>query len=385
MRLKTLFASTVLASVLALVPLSSANAAFTCENVFTAVKTNTNLRLISPAARLAQRQLSDVREIKVMAYNVENLFMHLGKFERMSDEEFKRVTDAEVKPEHELEGIATAMIDTDPDLIVMEEVEGVEAIQRFADDYLGGRYQAMLTEGNDERGIQIGFLVKRDLPLDVTLETHKDATWVDPDDGKQKRLFSRDAPALVVRRKGAPANSKPVLIFMGVHGKSQRDRGGDKGSVKLRTAQYNEVGTIIDGYRAQYGADVPLMVGGDFNIDVRHSLDVEAIRERMIDPFDVKGIKGLARMTHTFHPRRGNPSYNQLDAVFVSPSLRESIEEVSVYRYKDEDGNVKPMPSTYEERSMNPSDHFPVVVRVRTDKIFPEAHAQAAAPRAAGF
>jgi hypothetical protein len=329
------------------------------------------------------RSLETVQSLKVMAYNVENLFLHLGKFERMSDEEFKRITDAEVKPVEELEGIATAIVDSDPDFIVMEEVEGVEAIQRFSEDHLDNRYQAYLVEGNDERGIQIGFLVKRDLPLDITLETHKDATWVDPDDRQTKKLFSRDAPAMMIRRKGESANAKPALIFIGNHGKSQRDRGNDKGSVELRTAQYEEMGRIIDGYQAQYGKDVPIMIGGDFNIDVRNAPDVQAVRDRMKDPFDIKGIRGEERMTHTFHPRGGRSSYSQLDAIFVCPALARSVEDIRVYRYKDDRGNTKPLPKSYEERARNPSDHFPVTLTISTESIFPEAHAPAA--RAAGF
>lgn len=340
-----------------------------------------NVSNIGRNAQVATRPLETVTSLKMMAYNVENLFLRLGKFERISENEFKRITDAEVKPEAELIGIATAIKDSDPDFIVMEEVEGVEAIQRFSDDHLESRYKAMLVEGNDERGIQIGFLVKRDLPLDITLETHKDATWTE--NGKTTRLFSRDAPALVVRRKNASAGETPVMIFIGVHGKSQRDRGSDKRSVKLRTAQYEEVGRIIDGYQAQYGKDVPLMVGGDFNIDVRLADDVEAVRQRMMDPFDIKGIKGEARMTHTFHPRGGRSSYSQLDAIFVSPSLKNSIEDIRVYRYKDENGNEKPLPDSFEERSRNPSDHFPITVTISTEEIFPEAHTNAA--QAAGF
>lgn len=396
MRIKSLFTSVLLVAA-TILPLR-ASALNVCEVAFTNSRlsqSSTNEDLFrkkprnpqdtrpsnKPAPRVQTRPLETVTQLKVMAYNVENLFMHLGKFERMSDEEFKRITDAEVKPVEELEGVAKAITESDPDMIVLEEVEGLAAIQRFSEDYLGNTYEAMSVDGNDERGIQIGFLVKRDLPLNITLESHKDATW--EENGQTKKLFSRDAPALVVRRKTDSSDAMPVLVFIGVHGKSQRDRGNDKRSVQLRTAQYEEVGRIIDGYQATYGKDVPLMVGGDFNIDVRTEDDVKAVRARLLDPFDIKGIKGEARMTHTFHPRGGSTSSHQLDAVFVSPSLKQSVEQVVVYRYKDENGNQKPLPNSFEERSQNPSDHFPVMVTISTEEVFPEAHAQAA--RAAGF
>lgn len=354
-----------------------------CQAIFTTVEQyRAPLRVVAPVA--AERALETVQEIKVMTYNVENLFLHVGKFERMSNEEFKRVTDAEIKPEHELEGIAEAISESDPDFIVLEEVEGVEAIQRFSEEHLDNRYVAHLVEGNDERGIQIGFLVKRDLPLDISIESHKETTWVDPTDRKTKKLFSRDAPALMVRRKGEPADATPLLIFIGIHGKSQRDRQGDKGSFILRAAQYKEVGNIVDGYQATFGKDVPIMIGGDFNIDVRRSADVAAVRARMKDAFDLKGMDGDARVTHTFHPRGGRTQNNQLDAIFVTPSLASSVLDVEVFRYKDRNGREKRLPQSWDERSQNPSDHFPITVRISTEKIFPEAFEQQT-QKAAGF
>ncbi|MEK7357130.1 MAG: hypothetical protein AAB250_11825 [Bdellovibrionota bacterium] len=147
------------------------------------------------------------------------------------------------------------------------------------------------------------------------------------------------------------------------------------------------MGKIIDGYRRKYGKDVPLMIAGDFNTTVTNSPEVKPVKDRMIDAFDVKGLKGNARVTHTFHPNGGKTENNQIDAVFVSSSLASSVLEAGVYRYKDSNGREIPLPTTWDERSENPSDHFPVFVRVSTKQIFPEAHAAAnrTQPRAAGF
>jgi hypothetical protein len=374
------FTRTFFSLLLSLVVSQSALAAggAVCEDLFAPVKNS--------AAVAGQRDLASVKEIKLMAYNVENMFMRLGKFAKMSPEEFKNMTGSELKPANELEGLAVAIKDENPDFIVMEEVEDVETLAKFAQDYLGGVYQPFLVTGNDQRGIQIGYLVKKDLPLQVTLESHKDATWVDPNDNRQHQLFSRDAPALMIRRQGAQPDSAPALIFIGHHAKAQRDRGADDpGSNILRTAQMKEVGSIIDDYQSLYGKEIPIVLGGDFNIDVRKAADVQPIRDRMRDPFDIKGLIGLDRTTHTYHPRQGSAQFHQLDALFVTPSLADNVVSIKAYRYKDENGDEKPLPQSLTERARNPSDHFPVVVTLSTEDIFPEAYLVEPEKKAVGF
>jgi hypothetical protein len=372
---------------------SAANAADTCRGVFNpAARETLRFSAVRPisSARLATRALNTVKEIKVLQYNVENLFMSVGKHERLTGNEFKRVSESELKPAWQLEGVAKPMKEYDPDLMVLEEVESLDSLAQFNTDYLGGRYRPLLVKGNDERGINIGFYVKQDLPLDIVVESHKDMQWTDPTTGRTEKLFSRDLPAVMVRRQGE--TGKPLLIVLGNHAKSKRDRGGDPLSEKLRAAQYEGVAEIIDGYVAKYGKDVPILMAGDFNTDVRNSASVKPVRDRMMDAFDIKGLQGLARVTHTFHPHGGKAEYNQIDAVFVSPGLSKSIVAASVYRYKDQSGREKPLPKTYDERGKNPSDHFPVMVTVSTEKIFPEAYGApkpapqpAPRPRAAGF
>jgi hypothetical protein len=321
----------------------------------------------------AERSLDQVKELRVMAYNTENFFLHLGADAKEPLDVFKKRVDSELKTDAQMQAEARAIKDENPDLIVVEEMENLETLQSFDDQYLGGVYKAFLTVGNDQRGINIGFLVKKDLPLQVTLETHKDETWVDPTSGATEKLFSRDAPALLVRREGDRADSTPALIFIGNHAKSQRDRPNDPKSTIMRTAQMKAIASLVSDYEKQYGSQTPIIVGGDFNNDVRNCPEVQPIRDTMVDAFDAKGITGIARMTHSFHPRSGGPSYHQLDALFVTPGLKGDIESMEAYRYKDAQGQPLPLPQTFEERSRNPSDHFPILMTLSTQEIFPEA------------
>lgn len=329
---------------------------------------------VSSFAQASNRDLSDVKQLKIMEYNVENMFMHLGKYAKMPLKDFEKMTDSELKSDSDLQGVATAIKDENPDLMVVEEVEDIETLSTFASKYLNGAYQAYLVDGNDDRGIQIGYLVKKDLPLSITLESHKDVTWVDPTDHQTDKLFSRDAPALLIRRQRDRSDAPPALIFIGNHAKSQRDRGGDPGSNILRTAQMKAIGSIVDDYQKEYGPNTPIILGGDFNVDVRNNPQVQPIRDRMDDAFDIMGVRGLDRVTQTFHPRNGSAEFHQLDALFVAPCLKDNVVSIEAYRYKDASGNAKPLPQTFEERSRNPSDHFPIVMTLTTQEIFPEAY-----------
>ena len=85
-----------------------------------------------------------------------------------------------------------------------------------------------------------------------------------------------------------------------------------------------------------------------------------------MDSFDYakKRLSNRERVTHTYHPRNGPTSYNQLDAILVNKNASELVLDAKVYRYKNKLGEKRPLPSSYAERELNPSDHFPVVLKL---------------------
>ncbi|MEK7357950.1 MAG: hypothetical protein AAB250_15985, partial [Bdellovibrionota bacterium] len=183
--LKKILAFSALA--LLLVLSMEALAADTCRAVFNPLAGET-LRFSAirpvPLAPSLARPLETVRELRILQYNVENLFMRVGKFERLSADEFRRITGAEPKTPEALEGVARVMKDLDADIITMQELEGIDSLALFNKQYLNGKYRSLLIEGNDERGIDVGFLIKKDLPLQIVMESHKEMTWIDPIDKK---------------------------------------------------------------------------------------------------------------------------------------------------------------------------------------------------------
>ena len=320
------------------------------------------------------RELKEVSKLRIMNFNVGDLFLN-----NFTDANGGQVQ--EPKPLHELKGIARPILEIDPDIIVLEEVDNLPTLTYFSEKFLGkGRYIPALIEGNDPRGIDIGFLIKADLPIQLDIESHRDVTWVDPVDNKKGRLFSRDLPVVFIRR--SKMDKVPALIVVGNHGRSQRDRTGDPLAVNMRTAQYQAAAEIITGYMKTW-PNVPLVMAGDFNTDVRVGSEVKPIRSLLADSFDIMKVPDLDRTSHTFHPNDGPRVLNQLDAIYVSPVLVSSVTRAGVYRYKDNMGRELPLPKTFDERELNPSDHYPVAIELTTERIFPEAHATQ--PAVSGF
>lgn len=323
---------------------------------------------VDPVSAAGQpvRSLESIKQLKVGSYNVLNLFENVGK--HVPDPEnpgkLKKVSDVKPKDEASLRAQGKVILENDLDVVALQEVENVAALADFNANYLDGKYDVFLIEGNDERGIDVAFLVKKDLPFAVEQRSHKEETWVDPIlGGEPTKLFSRDLTSLVVRAPGKP---QPLFVLFGVHFKSKRDRGGDPESRIMRGAQVNRAAEIIGRYRAEFGEETPVMIAGDFNGEVPNESEFKPLFEAagLIDSFDAtpNPPSDKDRVTHTYHPKGGATHYGQMDAVLVSKGLRGAVKKAEVYRYKDEDGKVRAIPKTYEERSQNPSDHFPVVV-----------------------
>jgi len=317
------------------------------------------------------RSLESIRELRFGTYNVENLFQSAGRYVPDLSHPGKRnkVSPAQPKPKAKQRGVARAILDADLDVVSVEEVENIQALQDFNKAYLGGKYVPLLLEGNDERGIDIGFLVKNDIPFETELRTNKDELWTDPEgDGRPEKLFSRDLPALIVR---APGRAQPLFVYLGTHYKSKRHRShSDPLSEKLRRAQVERTVEIIARLRGEFGQDVPIMLGGDFNGAVNEEATFDALKGGKADLTDALDLaqpplKAIDRVTHTYHPRKGPSVKSQLDAILISRTMRPLVVMARVYRYKGPDGKEKPLPKNKKQRNENPSDHFPLLVTVK--------------------
>jgi exonuclease III len=301
---------------------------------------------------------------RFMSYNVLNLFLHSGKFS-WYEEGLVPASGNKLPPEKELkhtQGVAKAILETNPDFLFLQEVEGIDSIKRFNSDFLNSKYDIYLPKTNDQRGIGIAFLVRSSLDLEISFESNEHHKWHDhANNNRYSAVFTRSFPVFKIFKKG---NQYPSLILAGVHFKSRRDRKKDPKSFFKRSAEINKATDILSEIRNSHEGS-PLIVMGDFN-SARGQQEVEYMRNalRLIDThaslLHFEDPHGMGLSTHTYHPESEVAVGGALDMALISMDLVESLGQSSIYRYKDDQGKVKKLPMTREERDQNPSDHYPI-------------------------
>lgn len=152
------------------------------------------------------------------------------------------------EPTNEIGTRMTARViqDVNADILGIIEAEDRPSLCRFNEELLDRQYRhAMLVDGNDERGIDVGIMTRENFKI-LSICSNVDT---EDNDGT---VFSRDCPQYEVRTPGG--NVVHVLVN---HFKSQSGGGGTK-----RRRQATKVREIADDLMAQ-GKHVVVM--GDLN------------------------------------------------------------------------------------------------------------------------
>src|SRR5262249_7452048 len=195
---------------------------------------------------------------------------------------------------------AHAILDSAPHILAVQEVENMYTLRIFNETFLDGYFDRMiLIDGNDPRGIDVGFLMRTGLKADIlNVRTHID----DAEKGKTIRrtaflnlgymvtgaIFSRDCLEVEVLVGGK------TLTFLVNHFKAQ-DR--TKASVTKRTAQAERVAELAKAAAA--AGKLPIVLG-DLNADGKTDKSLDALKSSSVlaDPF--KAIPAKDLWTHYF-------------------------------------------------------------------------------------
>ncbi len=257
-------------------------------------------------------------------------------------------------------------------------------------EYLADKYDVILEKGNDERGINVGFLVKKSLNVKFELKSHKHLKY-GKDHGVYPAgtpIFARDLPVLYLRQQdgsNSRASEDPDLVVLGMHLKSKRPTEGDFESTSRREVEIQTAAKILQQTEEHYGGKVPVLLAGDLNTYIE-SKEASALRNSFDDSLSLMGdrLSFGQKVTHTFHPLV--PAYNpsmagrkfegevqphQVDVQYLNSAMTRRLLKSYVYHYKDHNGEIKVYygrrgdpaiyPKTFQERKKNPSDHMPVV------------------------
>lgn len=222
--------------------------------------------------------------------------------------------------EKAMQTTAQVLIDVGADVLGVIEAESRPALSQFNAQLIAARggtpyRHAMLIDGNDDRGIDVGLLTGEQYPIGI-MRSH-----VDERQENGKLLFSRDCAEFLVMTP-----SGETLLVMLNHFKS-KGFGSQQASNAKRLAQASRVAEIYQERLAQGYEHIAVM--GDFN-DTPDSgplqplIKEKTLKDVFLHPaFDDGGRPG------TFGSCAPG---NKIDYILLSPSLFEKVATGGVFR-----------------------------------------------------
>lgn len=340
-----------------------------------------------------KRKIEEIEEIIIIEQNFENL----GAMEEVIKDSSGNTTKVIVdKSPEKKQQLANRILAQTPDIIVGIEVKDIQTAQDFVKNYLNDLYQPLLIEGNDERGIDVSFFIKKDLPLDIEIQSHKNISSSYKDESSlsdapnEPTIFSRDLPFLSLRPAGSNPRSKPLITIVAAHYKAQMPTPeGDKRAYERRSKQVIVTTKLINEFFNK-NPTVPFLITGDFNNDIRPyekqpTYPPPTKQEKtyvfeftpfykdlgLVDAFELNSPENAIpkdrRGTHYYFEKIEFPdgtysnepvlSQEQLDGLLVNNNLKKYVVSSSIFTDLDSNGKPLPLPTKPEEVEKRSSDH----------------------------
>lgn len=304
--------------------------------------------------------------LKIVQLNAENLFLLTTSKENSS-------TDIPLSPkaQDKTAELARAILDMNPDIILLCEVGGKESLDLFNGVYLADQYFSTLITGNSDRGIELGYLIKKNLGLRIQHFTHKKRVIGQNSDG-ESIYFSRDLGELRLYNKNSKDDEAPKLIILHSHLKSKWDRTGlDPLGKKQRKMETAAMVDVFLTHKKNF-PNTPTLITGDLNgIAFRYGGEEEFQdifqKTELSDILEVLNLPENLRTTFIHFEKDAPPIPQQLDYIFLPPELVSLVdkENSGIYHYKDTQNIPLAWPKNSFERYLLPSDHYPVVLTLK--------------------
>ncbi len=206
---------------------------------------------------------------------------------------------------------AQVILENNPDVICLQEVENLETLKKFNSKYLKRKYPySMLIDGNDMRKIDVGILSKLKIGGVRTYQFDRDAKGM---------IFSRDClEADILDKKG----NKCLTVFVN-HLKSKL--GGEEGTSEKRKRQSTRVAEII---RERFGdnKDANFAVLGDFN----DTPDAECLKPLLGEMMLENVVSRLPKNEQWTHYWESKNVTSQFDYILLSEAISEKSNELPV-------------------------------------------------------
>lgn len=328
---------------------------------------------------------SSKKTLRLVQFNVENLFIFLDQYKgqnlaKINENEWQSFSTSTTtnKPLRKIRALADIIQKLNPDILMLNEVGGFESLDNFNKHFLSDQFIPLLKEGNSRRGIDVGYLMRKNLDYKPLLISHKDRPihFLYPHEnqtpsGGKSHYFSRDVAEL---RLFKPGSTTPQFIILLTHLKSKLD--SERIDTEGRKRRAAELNCLVDIYneikQEELSPDTGIIVSGDFNgiaskINTEEEFAPLHNKTDLIEVLDHVELDEKKRFTQVQITHSGQQHFLQIDYVFVSPNLADSIikEESYVYHFSDIGAGTYIAPKNLEERSLLASDHYPVVVTLK--------------------
>jgi predicted extracellular nuclease len=261
-------------------------------------------------------------DIKCLWWNVKDFFDTKDD----PDKDDKVLSNAEYSKK--LNIISEKITDSHADIVGLAEVENIEVLQDIAKKT--GYTYYYLEEGNDPRGIDIGFLSK----YEVQYISHKNL--ITPYKGNKKYKFSRDCPEAIIK-----LDNKKLYILLN-HLKSKVQESDDDKSDAKRTAQVNGILDIIADIYKKNKDEPYILIMGDFN------------SSRYSEPMNILQKSGLKILNYL---KSDKDIYTM-----VYKNKKEDIDYIIFNKKLFEKSKIKIFNSFNTKDYKNASDHFPLFI-----------------------
>ncbi len=325
-----------------------------------------------------------IAKIKMGLYNVENLFLLFDhpvpeNFKSLSESDWQKLSTSvyDNKPLAKCSAIANIIQKNSPDIMMFCEVGGVESLKNFNDMFLNSEYFCALIEGNSNRHIDVGFLIKKSVPYYFDLVTNKTRplNFLYPHEITSKahgfkikadsHTFSRDCAEL---RLFTNTKDKPFLILLLTHLKSRLDPERiDPGGTERRAAELKTLVEIYNELAVEFPGAATLVCGDLNGYAGKSNPDLEFLpiyqKTDLQDIFEVSGLSLAKRSTFYQIKNSSKIDGRQIDYCFIPQKIWTNLskmDECFVQNYTDYQGLPIDPPTTIELKNQLPSDHYPL-------------------------
>jgi endonuclease/exonuclease/phosphatase family metal-dependent hydrolase len=242
-----------------------------------------------------------------------------------------------------------------PDILIMQEVENLRVLEIWRTQYLAdmGYHPALLLEGPDERGIDVGIFTRLEVlgPINLHLIPFK---------ANEQLKDVRPSRGILEANLKLP-DGTPLTVF-GVHFPAQA------GPTETRRQALD----FVDQLKSKLPPDRLVVVGGDFNISRDEDYKTGLLSDKMAKNWGISFKLGCNDCKGTHYYGR-DQSWSTFDVFLISQGLLEEgkspwklipesirIENKSVYQT-----NRFGAPARFDEnRKDGVSDHWPVAMEI---------------------